>query len=54
MRQDAVESCVKTFLLSLENHSKNVHLPTPKLHCDALFQSAIPETCQERFLHYAE
>ena len=41
------QSCVKTFLLSYENHSKNVPLPTPKLHNGAIFQQAIPETGQE-------
>ena len=41
--------CVKTFLLSFENHSQNVPLPTPKLHCCAIFQPAIPESWQECF-----
>ena len=31
-----VLSCVKAFLLSFENHSVNVPLPTPKLHYGAI------------------
>ena len=44
-----IQSCVKTFLLSFENHSQHVLLPTPKLHYGAIFQPAIPETWQECF-----
>ena len=39
-----VLSGVKTFLLSFKNHSQNVLLLTPKLHCGTIFQPAIPET----------
>ena len=46
---DYVQSCVKTFLLSSENHSQYVLLPTPKLHYGTFFQPAIPETWQECF-----
>ena len=31
-----LQSCVKTFLLSFENHSQNVKLSTPKLHAGAI------------------
>ena len=31
-----VQSCVKTFLPSFENHSQNVTLPIPKLHYSAI------------------
>ena len=44
-----VQSCVKTFLLSFENHSGSVPLPTPKLHYGSIFQPAIPKTWQECF-----
>ena len=49
MRKHAfnVQGCVKTFLLSSENHPLYVPLPTPKLHYGAIFQPAIPETRQE-------
>ena len=39
----------KTFLLSFDNHSQNVPLPTPKLHYSAIFKPAIPQTWQECF-----
>ena len=44
-----IQSLVKTFLLSSENQSQNVPLPTPKLHHGAIFQQAIPKTWQEFF-----
>ena len=36
-----LQSCVKTSLLS-SNLPQNVPLPTPKMHCDKIFQPAIP------------
>ena len=40
-----IQSCAKTFLLSVHNHSQNVPLTTTKLHCGgAIFQPAIPES----------
>ena len=42
-----VQSCVKTLLLSVENRTQNVPLPTPKLHYGAIFQPTIPKTWQE-------
>ena len=44
-----IQSCVKTFLPSSENHSQNVPLPTPNLHYGAIFQHTIPKTPQECF-----
>ena len=44
-----LQSCVKTFLLNFENHSKHDTLPTLKLHFGTIFQPAIPETWQECF-----
>ena len=44
-----VQSREKTFLICFENHSQNVPLPTPKMHYSAIFQPAIPKTCQECF-----
>ena len=41
--------CVKTCLLSSENHLQNVMLPTPKRHYAATFQPAIHGTWQECF-----
>ena len=43
-----VQSCVETFLLSSEDHSQNVPLPTPNMHYGATFQPTIPE---QEFLH---
>ena len=45
---DFVQSCVKTFLLSFENHSKSSTFHT-KLHYGTIFRPAIPETWQECF-----
>ena len=42
-------SCVKTCVLSFENHSQNVPLLTTKLHYHTIFQPAIPKTWQECF-----
>ena len=39
-----VQSCVKTFLQSSMNHSQNVPLCPPKMHCDTIFQTAVSET----------
>ena len=39
-----VQSCVNLFLLSFENHSQNVPLPTPKLYYGAIFQLDFPKT----------
>ena len=47
-----VQSCVKTFLLSSENHPQNVPLPTPKMHYDAIFQPAITKTWHGCFYTY--
>ena len=38
---NTLQSCVKTFLLSLENHSQNVPLTTLKLQYDAICPPAI-------------
>ena len=38
-----VQSCVKPFLPSSENHSQNVPLPTLSMHYGAIFQPAIPK-----------
>ena len=46
---EIIQSCVKTFLLSSENHPHNVSLPTPQMHYGATFQLAIPGTWQEYF-----
>ena len=45
-----VQSWVKTFLLSSDNHHQYVPLLTPKMHFGTLFQPSIPETWQELFL----
>ena len=42
-----VQSCVKTFLTSFENHPPNFPLFTPKMHYGTIFQPSIPQTCQE-------
>ena len=44
-----VQSCVNPFLLSFENRSQNVPLPTPNLHNGAIIHPAIPETWHEGF-----
>ena len=44
-----IQSCVKTFLLSFENHTQKVLLHIPKLHYGAIFQPSIPETLQKCF-----
>ena len=44
-----IQSCVKTFLLSSENHPQNVPLPTQKMHHGTTFQPAIPGTWQDFF-----
>ena len=48
---EIIQSCVKTFLLSSENHPHNVSLPTPQMPYGATFQLqlAIPGTWQEYF-----
>ena len=47
--KEAITESFKTFLLSFENHSQNVPLPTQKIHYGAIFQPAIPKTRQECF-----
>ena len=44
-----VQSCAKKGLLSFENHSQNVPLPTPKFHYAAIFQPSIPGNWSECF-----
>ena len=44
-----LQSCVKVFLPSVENHSQNVPPTTPKLHYGTIYHPAIPETWQECF-----
>ena len=46
---EIIQSCVKTFLLSSENHPQKVLLLPQNMHYDALFQPPIPETWQECF-----
>ena len=49
MEHNVLQSCVKPFLLSFENHFQNVPLPNPKMHYCTIFQPAIPETWQKCF-----
>ena len=44
-----VHSCVKTLLLSFENHSQNAMLPTLKLQDGAIYLPGVPKTCLECF-----
>ena len=44
-----VHCCVKSVLLSCDNHPQNVRLSTHKMHCGATVQLAVPETWQECF-----
>ena len=44
-----IQCCVKTFLLSFENRSQNVPLPTQKLQYGTIFQPAIHKTWQDCF-----
>ena len=48
-----LQSCVKTSLQSLLNHSQNIPLPILKIHCDAIFQPAIPQTWSGMSLRYS-
>ena len=47
--QTPIQSCVKSFLLSSENHPQDVLPSSPKLHDGAAFQPTIPGTWQECF-----
>ena len=46
---DDIQSSVKTFLRSSQNHPQNVWLPTPKMHYMATFKPTMPKTWQECF-----
>ena len=47
--EKTIQSCVKTFLLSSENHPQDAPLPTAKIHKVATFLPATPGTRQECF-----